>query len=136
MAGLTKAHPWRFCLLLSCLSLLGWLGWDAPPVASQDTTSPKAHQPSGKYDPPPTPAISVEGDGGLITPGDEVTYQIRLLNWTDSFTASGSITHTLPVGFDYVPDSALVTVGGMRDRTVHDAADPPPRRRPDVRPSG
>jgi hypothetical protein len=48
----------------------------------------------------------------MVTPGDEVTYQIRLLNWTDSFTASGSITHTLPVGFDYVPDSAMVTVGG------------------------
>jgi DNA-binding beta-propeller fold protein YncE len=48
----------------------------------------------------------------MVMPGDEVTYQIRLLNWTDSFTGSGSITHTLPAGFDYVPDSALVTVGG------------------------
>ncbi len=112
MTGLAKAYQWRLCLFLSCLALLGWLGWDAPPAASQDTTSSKAHQSSGRYDPPPTPAISVEGNGGMVTPGDEVTYQIRLLNWTDSFTTSGSITHTLPVGFDYVPDSAAVTMGG------------------------
>jgi hypothetical protein len=112
MGSLTKTYQWRLCLLLSCLALLGWLGWNAPPVASQDTTSPEVHQPSGKYAPPSTPAISVQGDGGMVEPGDEVTYQIRLLNWTDSFTVSGSITHTLPVGFDYVPDSAMVTVGG------------------------
>jgi uncharacterized repeat protein (TIGR01451 family) len=112
MAGLTQARRGRLVLFLGCLALLGWLGWDARPAASQNTTSPQVPQPSGKYGPPPTPAISVEGDGGMVTPGDEVTYRIRLLNWTDSFTRSGSITHTLPAGFDYVPGSALVTVGG------------------------
>jgi hypothetical protein len=70
---------------------------DAPPAASQG---------------PPEPVLSVEGSGSLVEPGGEVTYQIRLLNWTDAFTASGAITHTLPVGFSYVPGSAQVTVGG------------------------
>jgi hypothetical protein len=34
------------------------------------------------------------------------------LNWTENIIPDGAITHTLPAGFNYVPGSALVTVGG------------------------
>jgi uncharacterized repeat protein (TIGR01451 family) len=88
---------WRVCLLLGGLGLLAWL-WRSPlPAQSQGA---------------PDPQISMEGDGGLVTPGGEVGYRIRLLNWTDHPLANGTITHTLPVSFSYVPSSTLVTAGG------------------------
>jgi uncharacterized repeat protein (TIGR01451 family) len=48
----------------------------------------------------------------LVVPGGEVTYHVRLLNWTDTIASDGVITHTLPAGFSYVPGSTQVTVGG------------------------
>jgi uncharacterized repeat protein (TIGR01451 family) len=48
----------------------------------------------------------------LVVPGGEVTYHVRLLNWTDTIAPDGVITHTLPAGFSYVPGSTQVTVGG------------------------
>jgi hypothetical protein len=58
------------------------------------------------------PDLSVEGHGGLAVPGSQVTFHLRLLNWTEDIIPDGAITHTLPAGFNYVPGSALVTVGG------------------------
>ena len=88
---------WRAWLLLGGLALLAWL-WPSPlPAQSQGA---------------PDPQISVEGDGGLVTPGGQVSYRIRLLNWTDHPLANGTITHTLPLGFSYVPSSTLVAAGG------------------------
>jgi uncharacterized repeat protein (TIGR01451 family) len=88
---------WRIWLLLACLALLGWLWGDASPAAAQS---------------PPDPALSVVASGGLAVPGAEVTYHVRLLNWTDDIIPNGVITHTLPPGFSYVPGSTQVTVGG------------------------
>lgn len=88
---------WRVWLLLGCLGLLAWF-WRSPlPAQSQGA---------------PDPQISVEGDGGLVTPGGEVSYRIRLLNWTDHPLANATITHTLPLGFSYVPSSTVVAAGG------------------------
>ena len=86
---------WRVWLLLACLAWLGWLGWDASPAAAQGP-----------------PELSVDGSGGMAIPGGEVAYQIRLLNWTDEIIPEGAISHTLPSGFNYVPGSTRVTVGG------------------------
>ena len=91
---LTKSRIW---LLLGCLGLLTWLGRSPLPAQSQGA---------------PDPQISVEGEGGLVTPGGEVSYRIRLLNWTDHPLANGTITHTLPLGFSYVPSSTVVAAGG------------------------
>ena len=71
------------------------LCWDASPATAQEP-----------------PDLSLEGSGGLATPGGEVTYHIRLLNWTDRIVPGGVISHTLPTGFSYVPGSTQVTVGG------------------------
>ena len=86
---------WRIWLFLACLALLGWLGWDSSLAAAQGP-----------------PELSVDGSGGMAIPGDEVTYQIRLLNWTDEIIAESAISHTLPSGFSYVSGSTRVTVGG------------------------
>jgi hypothetical protein len=84
--------------LIACLvylALLAWLGLVAAPAAAQE---------------PPT--ISVTGSGGLVEPGGEVTYHLRLLNWTDQIIPGGVISHTLPAGFHYLSGSTQVTVGG------------------------
>ncbi|GAB4539543.1 MAG: hypothetical protein Kow0063_28450 [Anaerolineae bacterium] len=47
-----------------------------------------------------------------MEPGGEVTYHLRLLNWTADVVPGGVISHTLPAGFRYVPGSTQVTVGG------------------------
>ena len=88
-------YDWRAGLRAICLALLGWFFWTVPPAAAQGP-----------------PDLSVEGSGGLAVPGGEVTYHIRLLNWTDSIVSGGVISHTLPAGFSYAPGSTQVTVGG------------------------
>jgi hypothetical protein len=80
---------------LVCLALLAWLGVAAAPAAAQE--------------PPP---ISVTGSAGLAVPGGEVTYYLRLLNWTDQIIPGGAVSQTLPADFDYLPGSTRVTVGG------------------------
>ena len=85
----------RAALFIASLILLGWLCWYASPVGAQEPSD-----------------ISVEGSGGLAVPGDEVTYHLRLLNWTEDIVPGGIISHTLPAGFSYVPGSTQVTVGG------------------------
>jgi uncharacterized repeat protein (TIGR01451 family) len=82
-------------ILSICIALLAWLWADVAPVAAQGP-----------------PDLSVEGNGGLVVPGGEVTYQIRLLNWSDALLPSAVISQTLPAGFSYIPGSTLVTVGG------------------------
>jgi len=88
-------YNWRAGLFAFCLALLGWLFWTTSPAAAQGPSD-----------------LSVEGSGGLTVPGGEVTYHLRLLNWTDSILSDGVISHTLPTGFSYVPGSTQVTVGG------------------------
>jgi uncharacterized repeat protein (TIGR01451 family) len=88
-------YNWRAGLFAICLILLGSFFWTLPPATAQEP-----------------PDLSVEGSGGLAVPGDEVTYHIHLLNWTDSIVSDGVISHTLPTGFSYVPGSTQVTVGG------------------------
>jgi hypothetical protein len=80
---------------LVCLALLAWLGLAAAPAAAQE---------------PPT--LSVTGSGGLAVPGGEVTYSLRLLNWTGEIISGAAISQTLPSDFYYLPGSTRVTVGG------------------------
>jgi DNA-binding beta-propeller fold protein YncE len=82
-------------ILLAGLVWLAWLFWSPASVASQEP-----------------PDLTVTGSGGLAVPGGQVTYHIRLLNWTDEIIPTGTISHTLPAGFNYVPGSAQVSVGG------------------------
>ena len=57
--------------------------------------------------------LSLAGTGGLTIPGGEASYHLHALNWTTSFQRNAVITHTLPAGFDYIPGSTQVTVGGL-----------------------
>lgn len=82
-------------ILFTCLMWLAWLFWSPAPVMSQEP-----------------PELSVTGSGGLAVPGGQVTYHIRLLNWTAEILPDGVISHTLPPGFDYLSGSTQVTVGG------------------------
>ena len=56
--------------------------------------------------------LSLEGQGGLATPGSRTTFTLRLLNWTDRPVSGGVISDTLPAGITYVPGSTRATTGG------------------------
>jgi len=58
------------------------------------------------------PPLSLSGDGDVVAYGDVVTYRLRLLNGRDGLVPDATVSHRLPLGFDYVPGSTRVTAGG------------------------
>lgn len=55
---------------------------------------------------------TLEGKGGVTTPGGEVVYTLQFRNRTFVPVTGSVVTQTLPSGFAYVPGSTRVNVGG------------------------
>ncbi len=87
---------------LLLLLMLAWLGWNALLVDSQGTS---------------VSGLAVEGSAGLAAPGEELTFQLHLLNSSEEVISDTYLTQVLPPGFSYVANSAQVTIQGTTIQT-------------------